>query len=160
TVKLAVRILDEGGGIGPKAIWRVNGRTQGKDTAPGLGEPAMIGNFAIMEQTFRVDDASPSEIEVIAYNYRGLMATPPLAIEGDAWGPTIKQRPKLFGLALGVDNYLRKDWQLSYAAKDAATLAAALKKVASEKVKGSPLFADVQVKPLLDSEVTERNLAA
>ena len=29
----------EGGGVGPKVIWRVNGKTQGATTAPGLGGP-------------------------------------------------------------------------------------------------------------------------
>lgn len=63
-------------------------------------------------------------------------------------------------MAVGVDTYLKPDRGLRYAVKDARAFAAALKAIGSEKVEGSPMFSDVQVKTLLDAEVTERNIAA
>ena len=44
-IKLAVRITDVGGGIGPKVIWRVDGRTKGETTAPGLAGPPSPGRY-------------------------------------------------------------------------------------------------------------------
>jgi hypothetical protein len=149
TAKIAVRFLDQGGGIGPKVIWRVNGRTQGKDTARGLGGPPMLGNYVTMEQTLTVDPSAKNEVEIIAYNGKGLLATPPLKFSIDPWGVTDEQRPRprIFVLAAGVgQKYLKPFTPLQYAAKDAQVLAEALKAAASEKVDGSPLFEHVEVR--------------
>lgn len=160
TVKLAVRLIDQGGGIGPKVIWRVNGKTQGATTAPGLGRPPSLGDYVVMPQALTVDPTKKNEIEIIGYNGRGWLATPPLRFSVDAWGVATQERPRLFVLAMGVDNYLRPDWQLRYAAKDASAFAAALKAIGSEKVDGSPMFSNVQLATLLNEKVTERDIAA
>jgi WD40 repeat protein len=163
TAKIAVRFIDQGGGIGPKVIWRVNGRTQGKDTARGLGGPSMLGNYVTMEQTLTVDPREKNEVEIIAYNGKGLLATPPLKFSIDPWGVQDEERPRprLFILAAGVGRkYLPPFTPLQYAAKDAQVLAEALKAAASERVEGRPLFEHVEVKTLLEEQVTERNLAA
>ncbi|WP_247370461.1 caspase family protein [Bradyrhizobium sp. CW10] len=160
TVKLAVRLIDEGGGIGPKVIWRVNGKTQGATTALGAGRPPSLGDYVVMPQALTVDPTKKNEIEIIGYNGRGWLATPPLRISVDAWGVATQERPRLFVLAMGVDNYLRPDWQLRYAAEDASAFAAALKAIGSEKVEGSPMFSNVELSTLLNEKVTERNIAA
>ncbi len=113
-----------------------------------------------MEQTLTVDPSTTNEVEIIAYNGKGLLATPPLRFKVDAWGPVLQERPRLFVLAMGVDKYARPDWQLRYAAKDASAFAEAIKAVAGAKVDGKALFADVQVKTLIDTQVTERSIAA
>ena len=154
-IKLAVRLVDqEGGGIGPKVLWRVNGKTLGATAPPGLGRPLSVGDYVVMEQTLTVDPSKKNEVEIIAYNAKGLLATTPLRFGIDAWGVAEKERPRMFVLAVGVDTYAQPDWQLRYAAKDAKSFAEALKLV------GSPLFSKVEVKTLLDAEVTERSIAA
>jgi hypothetical protein len=154
TVKLAARLNDEGGGIGAKVIWRVNGKTQGATTAPGLGGPPSVGRYVVMSQTLTVDPTKKNEVEIIAYNSAGRLATQPFRFAIDPWGVAEKERPRMFVLAVGVDKYVKTDWQLRYAAKDASSFAAAMKLV------GSPLFSEVQVKTLLDAAVTERGIAA
>jgi WD40 repeat protein len=160
TVKLAARLVDAGGGIGPKVIWRVNGRTQGTIAVPRPAGPPMLGDYIVMEQTLTVDPSNTNEVEIVAYNGAGRLATPPLRIPVDAWGPVLQERPRLFVLALGIDKYARADWQLRYATKDASAFADALKTVASARVEGKTLFADIEVKTLRDAEVTERAIAA
>ncbi len=160
TIKLAARLSDTGGGIGAKVIWRVNGKTQGATTAPGLGGPPAPGRYAIMKQTLTVDPSKTNEVEILAYNGSGLLAAPPLRFPVDAWGVALQERPRLFVLALGVDKYLKPDWQLRHAARDASSFAAALKAVGSAKIEGEPLFSNIQVTTLIDAEVTERNIAA
>ncbi len=160
TIKLAARLSDTGGGIGAKVIWRVNGKTQGATTAPGLGGPPAPGRYAIMKQTLTVDPSKTNEVEILAYNGSGLLAAPPLRFPVDAWGVALQERPRLFVLALGVDKYLKPDWQLRHAATDASSFAAALKAVGSAKIEGEPLFSDIQVTTLLDAQVTERSIAA
>ena len=86
TVKLAARLVDEGGGIGPKVIWRVNGKTQGATAPPGLGGPPTVGDYVVMEQTLTVDPSKTNEVEIIAYNGKGLLATPPLQLQGRCLG--------------------------------------------------------------------------
>jgi WD40 repeat protein len=160
TIKLAARLSDTGGGIGSKVIWRVNGKTQGATTAPGLGGPTDPGRYVIMTQMLTVDPSKTNEVEIIAYNGSGLLAAAPMRFPVDAWGVAIQERPRLFVLSIGVDKYLKPDWQLRYAARDAGSFAAALKAVGSAKIEGVSLFSDIQVKTLLDAEVTERNIAA
>ena len=65
----------------------------------------------------------------------------------------------MFVLAVGVDKYARKDWELSYAVKDASAFAAALK-LAARRFKAARCSRMSQVKTLRDAEVTERTIAA
>jgi len=160
TLRLAARLSDTGGGIGSKVIWRVNGKTQGATTAPGLGASPAPGRYMIMEQMLTVDPGKTNEVEIIAYNGPGLLAAAPLRFPVDAWGAALQQRPRLFVLAIGVDKYLKPDWQLRYAAGDASSFATALKAVGGAKIDGESLYSDIQVKTLLDAEVTEHNIAA
>jgi WD40 repeat protein len=154
-VKLAARLVDQdGGGIGPNVLWRVNGVVLGTIAPPSLGRPISMGDYVVMEQTFTVDPTKKNEVEIIAYNGKGLLATRPERFTIDAWGVTQKERPRLFVLAIGVAKYAKTDWRLRYAAEDATALAEALKLV------GSPLFSSVHPKTLLDEQVTERAITA
>ena len=147
-VELAVRLIDSGGGIGDKVVWRVNGVTQGFTTAPGLGGPASPGRYAVMSQTLSIDPTQKAEIEVVAYNGKGLLATQPLRFNIDpVFGITDQPPPKLFVLAVGVNDYLKPDWRLKYAVSDATALGNALKAV------GGAIFGDnIEVTTILDSD--------
>lgn len=154
-LKLTSRIVDTGGGIGRKVIWKVNGLTQvvtdGASARDGL---TTIGDPVLVQQTLRVDPARKNEIEIIAFNREGLLSTVPIRITFDALGVAERRRPRLFVLAVGVDKYAKREWQLQYAAKDARAVASALKAV------GNTMYSEVQVMTLLDAEATERGIVA
>jgi hypothetical protein len=155
--ELAVRITDLGGGIGEKVVWRVNGVAQGTTTAPGLGGPVRPGRYVVMEQTLNFDPAQKNEVEVVAYNGKGLLATQPLSFAIDpVFGVLDKPKPRLYVLAVGVDNYLKEDWRLSNAVNDAKTIGEALKAV------GGAFFGEnnVEVTAVLDAQATEAGIGA
>ena len=84
-VRLAVRLIDRGGGIGEKVIWRGHGVVQGATSVPGLGGPVSPGRYVVMEQTFTFDPDPKvkNEVSVVAYNRRGLLATTPFKLTVD-----------------------------------------------------------------------------
>ena len=99
TVKLTVRIKDAGGGIGGKVVWRVNGKTQGNLTVPGLQGPPSIGRAVSMTQELKVIASEKNIIEVTAYNGADLLASLPFTITVDPFGVATQERPKLYMLA-------------------------------------------------------------
>ena len=155
--ELAVRLTDLGGGIGEKVIWRVNGVAQGADTAPGLDGPVRPGRYVVMEQTLSFDPTQKNEVEVVAHNGKGLLATQPLSFTIDpVFGVLDKPKPRLYVLAVGVDNYLKPDWRLGNAVNDAKTIGEALKAV------GGAFFGEsnVEVTPLHNEQATEAGIGS
>jgi len=152
TVKLAVRITDAGGGIGSKIVWRVNGKTQGDLTTPDPQGGTAPGRTVVMTQGLKVDAAHSNTLEVTAYNGANLLASPPFRVTVDPFGVTTQDRPRLFVLTVGVDNYAMADYALQYAAKDAKDFGEAL------RLAGSNLFSQTTVIPLLDKDVTKSGI--
>ena len=143
-MKLAVRITDSGGGIGPKVEWRVDGQIKGATTASGIAGPPAPGRYVVMEQSLSVDPDKENEIEVVAYNAAGLLASPPLKFKLDAFGVTDQERPRL-----------HKDWQLRHAAADAREFATAL-----EAVWGAAQFGRPEVTLLRNEQATRAGIGA
>jgi WD40 repeat protein len=154
TVRLSVRIKDAGGGIGSKVVWRVNGKTRGDLTTAGLRGAPDPGRTVVMTQRLEVDPGQSNTMEITAYNGADLLASLPLTITGDPFGVTRQERPRLHVLAIGVEKYAIKDYELHYAVKDAKDFGDALKTV------GSSLFSEVKVTPLYDTEVTKDGIDA
>ena len=148
TVRLAARLVDTGGGINDKVVWRVNGITQGELTTVGGS-----GSYRIAEQTLQIDPSRRNIIEVTAYNKAGLLASLPLRFEVDRY-VTTAPRPKMHLLAIGVSKYALGEWKLDYAAKDAATFAKTLREAAE------PIYDKVSVTVLSDGEATLKNIEA
>ena len=155
TVRLAVSIIDTGGGIGPRVVWRVNGQTQGRVEPIELkgAQAPSLSAFSLTE-TFRIDPSKDNIVELTAYNGAGLLATPPLRITVDKSGATTEERPRMYVLAVGVDKYRMPDLELKYAVKDTLEFSKAL------GIVGSSLFAKVQTTTLTNEQVTESNIAA
>lgn len=154
SLRLGVRITGRGGGVGEKLVWRVNGIAQGDprpDKLAGLKSPLAS---AVVTETLKLVPGQKNIIEVVAYNRAGLLATSPLKIIVDKFGVTTKGRPRMFVLALGVDNYRMKSYRLSYAAHDARTISKAL------KVAGGGLFSDVHTTTLTNDEVNANDISA
>ena len=151
TVRLAARIVDTGGGIGDKVVWRVNGVTQGDvmESSPSL--PGQ--SFRIVEQALRIDPSKRNVVELTVYNREGLLAALPLRFEVDRY-ITTEPRPKMHVLAIGVSAYADRDWQLLHAVTDAKAFAVALQEVAA------PIYPKVNVRVLADSDVTTARLNA
>ena len=156
TIKLTVRIVDAGGGIGPRVLWRVNGQTQGKvepDELKGAQAPSLSG-FTLTE-TLRIDPSKDNIVELTAYNGKGLLATPPFQITVPKVGvATAGERSRMYVLAIGVDEYRMQSYKLKYAVNDTLKFAKALQLV------GSTLFAEVKTTILTDKQVTEQAIAS
>ena len=153
-VKLAIRIKDTGGGIGGKVVWRVNGKTQGDLTTPGLAGPPAVGRAVSMSQELKVDPGVSNTVEITAYNAAGLLASLPFKIMVDPFGVTTEERPRLHVLAIGVEHYAMKDYELHYAVKDAQAFVDAMTTV------GSTLFSEVKPTLLQDGQVTKAGIEA
>jgi Caspase domain/WD domain, G-beta repeat len=154
TIRLAVRITGRGGGVGPRVVWRVNGVTQGNTTPSALAEIEGPLATIVISETLRLVSGQTNTVDVTAYNRAGLVASLPYSITVDKFGATTTARPRMFVLALGVNKYRMKDYQLAYAAFDASSFAKALTLV------GSTLFAEVKPMVLTDEQVTEGRIAS
>jgi hypothetical protein len=88
---------------------------------------------------------------VIAYNGVGLLATEPFSISIDPFGGVSDApRPRMFGIAVGVSDYLNKEWALKLAAGDAKAFAQTLEAAA----RASGLYDDVRLKIVPEEQAT------
>jgi Bacterial Ig domain/Caspase domain len=152
-VAVEATIADQGGGIG-KVEWRVNGVTLGLETR-GLerieGANATAGRTQTVTRTLSLE-AGDNRIEVLAYNAKGLIASEPAQVTVKWDGAKTASPPKLYVLAVGVNDYYDGRLHLSYAVPDATALADGFRKA------GNGLYASVEVKTVLDSDVPLANL--
>ncbi len=128
TVRLRARIVDTGGGIGDKVVWRVNGVTQGSLAAPAASRS--VAGYRTAEETFKIDPSKRNIVDLVAYNKAGLLASQPhRPFEVDRY-VTTERRPSMHILAIGVSSYADKDWRLQFAVSDAKTFVAAVQEAA------------------------------
>jgi WD40 repeat protein len=155
-VAVEASVADQGGGIG-KVEWRVNGVTLGLESR-GLdrldassGGGATSGRTETVKRTLALEPGD-NRIEVVAYNAKGLIASQPAEVTIKWDGAKTASPPKLYVLAIGVNDYYDSRLHLAYAVPDATALADAFKKA------GTGLYASVEVKTVLDKDVTVDNL--
>jgi WD40 repeat protein len=155
SIKVTVRIVDVGGGIGKKLVWRVNGKTSGDVEPVELKDVATpsSGNAVVVSQVFNIDPSKDNEIIVRTYNGRGLIAAE-LSISRAAFGAGSASPARMHVLAIGVDKYRMEAYRLNYAVKDAKEFAEAL------KIVGEGLFASVRTTVLTDEEVSETRIGS
>lgn len=147
-IEVTIELRDEGGGIG-RIEWRLNGLTVEVQTRAAEALPADSSATALMTL-----DPGRNQIEVVAYNAQGLVASAPVAVTVTSTAAPNTVPPSLHVLAVGVNDYADGRLQLNFAANDAAAFAGAMEKA------GAGLFASVEVTTLLDREVTEARLDA
>jgi WD40 repeat protein len=145
-VAVEATIADQGGGTG-KVEWRVNGVTLGLESR-GLDR---VGQVHTVKRTLALEPGD-NRIEIVAYNAKGLIASEPAQITIKWDGAKTASPPKLYVLAVGVNDYYDSRLHLAYAVPDATALADAFKKA------GTGLYASVEVETVLDSDVTLSNL--
>jgi WD40 repeat protein/uncharacterized caspase-like protein len=148
-VTAEVEIAEKGGGIG-RIEWRVNGVTVAVENMPAqaaAGQPLRLTRGLAL-------DEGDNEIEVVAYNSQNLVASLPARAHVSGEAPAGRPQPRLYVLAVGVNDYADADLRLSYALPDAQALAEALGKAS----KG--LYENVEVTLVEDANVSGERLAA
>jgi WD40 repeat protein len=148
-VRIKVRIKDEGGGIGARVVWRVDGRAQGETRAPP--SPQTGDSSVVIEQVLKVDPGQHHSVQVVAYNKAGLLASVPLHVWFDKFGASITEQ-RMHVLAIGITEYEKKEWRLDAAAKDAKDFADAM------ETAGKGLFAKVKVTLVQDHQATAKGI--
>lgn len=150
TITIALRLVDTGGGIGEKVVWRVNGITQGEVSDPNAARTG----YRVAEQTLRLAPGQDNIVEVTAYNGAGLLASTPWRhVEGKFGEPS---GARMHILAVGVSTYAKPEWRLKYADKDAQAFVDLMQAVA----KGKGLYDDVRPSLVLESDATEKGIEA
>ena len=97
-------------------------------------------------------DPGENSIEVVAYNARNLLASPPAQTSIAYTGPADAVKPALHILAIGIDDYAGDVPKLRLAVADAKALAAAMRKA------GEGLYKGVRVRTVLNEEATGQGL--
>jgi hypothetical protein len=152
-------LADQGGGVG-KIEWRVNGTTLGVDER-GLSRvdaeaappaPAANGPTTTITRTLSLEPGE-NRIELIAYNKTNLIASKPARITMNWDGDTGATLPKLYVLAVGVNDHWDSRLKLTYAVPDADALAEAFRQSGA-----GTLYSSVEVRKIEDGDVTTANL--
>jgi WD40 repeat protein len=154
TIRISLRITGTGGGVGNRIDWKVNGVGQGDPTPPALS--SMEGSLAstVITQTLGLVPGRDNDIVVTAYNRAGIVASPALKIIVDKFGFASSRPPRMFVLALGVNNYRMTGYHLDYAAGDATSFARALEVVGRALVEVEP------PSTLTNEQVTESGISS
>jgi WD40 repeat protein len=170
-----IALHDQGGGIG-KVVWKVGGVTIAVDTGPGMSAARRLPPENTVRTLAQEIMLSPgvNRVEIIAYNRRNDVASPPVTVMLTLASATVTTQPQapkevaltpipspqlplelqpsLHMLMVGVDHYLDPQLVLNYAVSDAQSLAKLLQLMAA------PLFREVTVYKLFDKDVTIANL--
>jgi WD40 repeat protein len=156
-VTVEARIRDTGKGIG-RIEWRVNGITSAVSQVP-RGKNAEI----TLKQALALD-AGDNNIELIAYTADNVLASVPAQIAIKYSAPANQPKPKLFVLAVGINQYVDKGYTppgttdvlkfspLSLAVGDAKSIAEDLKRA------GGGQYEDVVVTLALDTDATQAGI--
>jgi hypothetical protein len=152
-VTVEAEIAEQGGGIG-KIEWRVNGLTLGVEER-GLGR--VQWGSAAPAPAIRLArklslDSGDNLIEVVAYNAGNLTASSPARISIEWDGSAQASTPKLYVLAVGVNDYWDSRLRLTYAVPDAKAMTDALRRATGD------LYQGVDVIEVLDSDVAVEKL--
>jgi hypothetical protein len=156
-VTVAARVTDRGKGIG-RIEWRINGVTSGVMNAPDE-----LGPDHEVKQDLALDPGN-NEIEVVAYEGRNLLASLPAQTTIVYDGPADAAKPKLFVLAIGINDYVDRGGKdpasgeillfppLRASAPDAEAFGVEMEKA------GAGLYSQVRVTLALDKDATANKL--
>ena len=152
--RFRVVITDQGGGIG-EVKFRVNGVAVGAARAVPTRLPDQH-DVTFLDAILNLPPGRPS-VEVAVYNGDGTVRSAPVTADLLVPEPA-KVRPRLFGLAVGVNKYGDATFKLNYSVADAEAVAETLGRVAK------PLYSEVLIETLVNTDVTvsaiEKQVAA
>lgn len=143
-VDVDVTVSDEGGGIGT-VEWRING------VLLGLTKPTGRAGLQTLRQRLALGPGD-NQIEVVAYNSRGVIVSDPARVEVHSTGRLPITLPRLYVLAIGINDYRMPGLQLKFAVSDARSLGDAL------DFTGRRLFEAVTVMNVLNGDATAANI--
>jgi WD40 repeat protein len=146
SVRIRVRVIDQGGGIGDRVVFRVDGNPQGETRTPPMTEGGT--NAVVVERVIPVDPSKDHVVEVTAYNRTGKFASEAQPFHVNAFGASLTAPPAMWVLAIGINDYATPELHLKYAAGDAQSFADAMQKA------GKDLFTKVNVTLLNTQETT------
>jgi WD40 repeat protein len=156
-VTVEASVADQGGGVG-RIEWRLNGTTIGivEGGPAGLDRGALPRDRPAggLRQEIYLDPGD-NLIEVVAYNRLNLVASVPASVKLVRAGGQPSSRPRLYILALGVNDYFDSRFTLRYAVSDARKLIEGLKESGRGLYDGEP-----EVVGLFDSDVTVEKVDA
>jgi WD40 repeat protein len=147
-VTINAEVANGGGGIG-RTEWRVNGVTLGVDEQGGSAGAGLL----TLKRTVPLEEGE-NTIEVVAYNAQNLVASDPVRITVVSDFAAVNLPPRLYVLAIGVNDYWDSRLRLAFPVADAKALAAAF------QAAGKGLYETVTVTSVLDQEVTRNRLDA
>lgn len=147
-VRLKMKLTDRGGGIG-KVIFRINGVTIGaEEDSRGIAPLQSLKNdrFILLEKLVSLQPGA-NRISVTAYNQINQIESMPaslnLSLEGTAF-----EKPSLFVLAIGIQNYRDHALKLAYCVSDARAIAQAMHQ------RSGKLFKKVDLTYIFDEQAT------
>lgn len=149
-ISIDATVVDRGGGIG-RIEWRNNGKTIEIDVASGAGAKTAGRALTLRKSVSLIP--GDNVIEIKAYNGENKIESTPakIAVKRATAQPQVN-RPRLFVLAVGVNNYWDSKLHLNFAVPDAKSMAAGF-----QQAKGG-LYEQVNVTTLLDADVSQAGI--
>lgn len=142
---LPITITDEGGGIGELSI-RVNGVRQSSKAGTRTHHQGIHHTY---ELKLALPSSATSNVEILAPDAKGLVDSEVLSVQVTSTAKMNNQKPKLVGLAIGIEHYEEGSFKLNYAIDDIN----AFKKTLEET--GQHLYRNVKIKTLPDATYDE-----
>lgn len=143
TVTVTASVQPRDGGLG-RAEWRINGVTRGVVSKLDNGTTSLTESFAL--------DAGESVVDLVVYNQMNLLSSAPSSLKVSVKPSAEQLQPKLFLLAVGINDYWDSRIKLNFASGDAKALSDAV------SVAGKQLYREVVVVSLLDRDATRDKL--
>ncbi len=145
-ITLSVKVTDNGGGIGNINVY-LNGSQVANDTRGVIIKGKESDNEKLLSFTVPLIDGQ-NEIKVIAFNKESSMESNPAAI--NIISKAILQKPNLYAIVVGINEYRNKSISLTYAVLDAKAFAETLMKSAG------PLFENIRIRMLTTFDETTK----
>jgi WD40 repeat protein len=141
-----VTVSNDGGGIG-KVEFRING------VLVALQKPTAAGGAQFQARADLALVTGDNRIEVVAYNSAGFVASKPIRALVQSRQAAPKRKPRLYVLAVGVNDYSSPRLPaLHLAVNDAKDISSAFQKLSGQ------LYESVNVRTVLEKDVTIKSL--
>ncbi|MCD4675431.1 MAG: hypothetical protein K8S18_05470, partial [Desulfobacula sp.] len=151
-ITVKIKVTDIGGGIG-RVIYRINGVTIGmEDHGRGIKIVKKVDEEGISTIIEKLITLQPGDnhIVITAYNQQNNIESKPASISLFL-KDTISEKPILYVLSIGINDYRDRSLKLNFAVTDALAVSDEL------KTKGEHLFKQVLVEPLAETSICIRN---
>ena len=145
-VTVSLKIKDNGGGIGNVMIY-LNGSQVANETRGLMVKGKLSANEKELSFTIPLIEGQ-NEIKAIAFNKENSMESNPASVY--VISKAVLQKPNLYALVIGINEYKNKSISLNYAVPDAKAFANTLKKTAA------PLFGKTDIRMLTTPEETTK----